>query len=48
MVKRIIVILDEEEHRKLKEKKDSLGLSWPQALKKGIECLEREKLLRRT
>lgn len=33
----INIILDQEEHKTLKAKKDKQGLTWKQALTKGVE-----------
>ena len=43
MVKRLYIVFDNQEFEELKKKKQQLGLSWPQIIKQGIECLLREK-----
>ena len=40
MVRRINVAFDNEEFEELKRRKDRLGLSWTEVIRKGIECLE--------
>ncbi len=42
MVKRVHVIFDNDEFEELKRRKDRLGLSWTEVIRKGLECLERE------
>ncbi len=41
MVKRVNVAFDDSEFEELKKRKDRLGLSWAEVIKKGIECLEK-------
>ena len=41
MVKRIHIVLDNEEFEELKKRKDKLGLSWVEVIRKGLECLEK-------
>ncbi len=43
MVKRVYIIFDNEEFQYLKKIKEQLGLSWPEAVKQGLECLSKEK-----
>ena len=43
MVKRVHVIFDNDEFEELKRRKDRLGLSWADLIRKGLECLEREQ-----
>jgi len=40
LVKRIHIVLDNEEFDELKKRKDKLGLSWVEVIRKGLECLE--------
>ena len=40
MVRRINVAFDNEEFEDLKRRKDKLGLSWADLIRKGLECLE--------
>jgi hypothetical protein len=40
LVKRIQIVFDNEEFEELKKKKERLGLSWPEVIRKGLECLE--------
>jgi hypothetical protein len=40
MVKRVHVVFDNEEFEELKRRKDKLGLSWVDVIRKGLECLE--------
>ncbi len=42
MVKRVHVIFDNDEFEELKRRKDRLGLSWTEVIRRGLECLERE------
>jgi len=42
MVRRINVAFDNDEFESLKRRKDKLGLSWAELIRKGLECLERE------
>ena len=42
MVKRIYIVFDNDEFEELKKRKERLGLSWPEVIRKGLECLERE------
>ncbi|GEM_PF-4598322 len=43
MVKRLNLVLDDVTHKKLKQLKDKLGLTWEELLIKGAECLEGEE-----
>lgn len=43
MVRRINVAFDNEEFEDLKKRKDKLGLSWTDLIRRGLECLEREQ-----
>ena len=43
MVRRVNVAFDDSEFEELKKRKDKLGLSWTEVIKKGIECLENER-----
>ncbi|MCE4620574.1 MAG: hypothetical protein F7C33_06080 [Desulfurococcales archaeon] len=43
MVRRINVAFDNEEFEELKRRKDRLGLSWADLIRRGLECLEREQ-----
>ncbi len=40
MVKRVHIVFDNEEFEELKRRKDRLGLSWSDVIRKGLECLE--------
>jgi len=42
LVKRVHVIFDNDEFEELKKRKDLLGLSWTEVIRRGLECLERE------
>ena len=45
LVRRLYIVFDNEEFEELKRIKEGLGLSWPEVIRKGLECLrEREKL----
>ncbi|MCE4625626.1 MAG: hypothetical protein F7C35_07180 [Desulfurococcales archaeon] len=43
MVKRVNVAFDNQEFEEFKKKKQQLGLSWPQIIRQGIECLLKER-----
>ena len=43
MVRRINVAFDNDEFESLKRRKDKLGLSWADLIRRGLECLEREQ-----
>jgi len=43
LVKRVHVIFDNDEFEELKRRKDRLGLSWADLIRKGLVCLEREQ-----
>lgn len=47
MVKRVHVIFDNDEFEELKRRKDKLGLSRTEVIRKGLECLEREAASKR-
>ena len=43
MVKRVHVVFDNDEFEDLKRRKDKLGLSWADLIRRGLECLEWEQ-----
>lgn len=43
MVRRIQIVFDNEEFEELKRIKEKLGLSWPEVIRKGLECLSKSK-----
>ena len=43
MVRRIQVVFDNEEFEELKRIKEKLGLSWPEVIRKGLECLKKRE-----
>jgi len=47
MVKRVNVAFNDDEFEELKRRKDKLGLSWTEVIRKGLECLEREAASRK-
>ena len=42
MVKHVNVAFNDDEFEELKRRKDRLGLSWTEVIRRGLECLERE------
>ncbi len=43
MVKRLNLVLDDDTHKRLKQLKDKLGLTWEELLIKGAECIAKKE-----
>ena len=43
LVKRLYIVFDNDEFNQLKKIKEELGLSWPEVIRRGLECLLKER-----